>query len=126
MDKLITPSQQFPFINTALPEEKRFRETLLKTMPLDQIFAAHAQGWNVADIFAEAVRRAIAPDATPSTALILKGLWSFKKETLGGTSQPLTYVQGKPPAHVNNMCSFPMQVIGGKWTAPRGNKASCL
>ena len=126
MDRLITPSQQFPFINDSLPEEKRFRETLLKSMPLDQIFAAHAQGWNVADIFAEAVKRAIAPDATPSTALILKGLWSFKNETLGGTSQPLTYVQGKPPAHVNNMCSFPMQIIGGKWTAPKGNKASCL
>jgi branched-chain amino acid transport system substrate-binding protein len=126
MDRLITPSQQFPFINTSLPEEKRFRDVLSKTMPLDQIFAAHAQGWNVADIFAEAVKRAIAPDATPSTQLILKGLWTFKNETLGGTSQPLTYVQGKPPAHVNNMCSFPMQVIGGKWTAPRGNKTSCL
>jgi branched-chain amino acid transport system substrate-binding protein len=92
---------------------------------LDQIFAAHAQGWNVADIFAKAAQ-SIAPDATPSTALLLKGLYTFKSETLGGTSQPLTYVPGKPPAHVNNMCAFPMQVVDGKWTAPRGNKPSCL
>lgn len=125
MDQLITPSQQFPFINSGLPEEKRFRSVLARTVPLDQIFAAHAQGWNVANIFAKAAQ-AIAPDATPSTALLLKGLYTFKNETLGGLAQPLTYVQGKPPAHVNNMCAFPMQVIGGKWTAPKGNKLSCL
>jgi branched-chain amino acid transport system substrate-binding protein len=125
MDKLITPSQQFPFINYTLTEEKRFRDTLLKSLPLDQIFAAHAQGWNVANIFAKAAQQ-IAPDATPTTALLLKGLYMFKKETLGGMSQPLTYVEGKPPAHVNNMCTFPMQIVAGKWTAPQGNKLSCL
>jgi branched-chain amino acid transport system substrate-binding protein len=125
MDRLIIPSQQFPFIDNSLPEEKRFRSVLLQTVGLDQIFAAHAQGWNVADIFAKAAQ-SIAPDATPSTALLLKGLYTFKSETLGGTSQPLTYVPGKPPAHVNNMCAFPMQVVDGKWTAPRGNKPSCL
>lgn len=125
-DRIITPSQQFPFINTRLPEEKRFREVMTRTIALDQIFASHAQGWNVANIFAEAVKRAIPPDATPSTELILKGLWSFKNETLGGTSQPLTYVKGKPPAHLNNVCAFPMQIVGGKWTAPNGNKPSCL
>ena len=125
MDRLIAPSQQFPFINNSLPEEKRFRSVLARTLPVDQIFAAHAQGWNVANIFAKAAQ-AIAPDATPSTALLLKGLYGFKGETLGGLSQPLTYVQGKPPAHVNNMCAFPMQVVGGKWTAPKGNKTSCL
>ncbi len=125
MDRLIIPSQQFPFTNNSLPEEQRFRSVLLRTIGLDQIFAAHAQGWNVANIFAKAAQ-SIAPDATPSTALLLKGLYSFKKETLGGMSQPLTYVEGKPPAHVNNMCAFPMQILGGKWTAPKGNKASCL
>jgi len=125
MDGLIIPSQQFPFIDNTLPEEKRFRSVLLATVGLDQIFAAHAQGWNVADIFAKAAQ-SIAPDAIPSTALLLKGLYTFKNETLGGTSQPLTYVPGKPPAHVNNMCAFPMQIVGGKWTAPRGNKPSCL
>jgi branched-chain amino acid transport system substrate-binding protein len=125
MDGLIIPSQQFPFIDTTLPEEKRFRSVLLQAVGLDQIFAAHAQGWNVADIFAKAAQ-SIAPDAIPSTALLLKGLYTFKNETLGGTSQPLTYVPGKPPAQVDKMCAFPMQIVGGKWTAPRGDKPSCL
>ncbi len=125
-DKIITPSQQFPFISEKLPEEKRFRSVMSRVIAADQIFAAHAQGWNVANIFAEAVKRGIAPDATPSTELILKGLWSFKNETLDGTSQPLTYVKGQPPAHLKNVCAFPMQIQNGKWTAPFGNKPSCL
>lgn len=125
-DKIITPSQQFPFINEKLSEEKRFRSVMSRVIAADQIFAAHAQGWNVANIFAEAVTRGIAPDATPTTEGILKGLWSFKNVTLDGTSQPLTYVKGKPPAHLANVCAFPMQIQNGKWTAPFGNKPSCL
>jgi branched-chain amino acid transport system substrate-binding protein len=125
MDGLIIPSQQFPFINTNLPEERRFRSVLTQTVGLDQIFAAHAQGWNVANIFAKAAQ-AIPADATPSTALLLKGLYGFKGQTLGGMSQPLTYLPGKPPAQVNRMCAFPMQIVDGKWTAPRGGKLSCL
>ncbi len=125
-DKIITPSQQFPFISERLAEEKRFRSVMSKAIAVDQIFAAHAQGWNVANIFAEAVKRGITPDGTPATEGILKGLWSFKNETLDGTSQPLTYVKGKPPAHLANVCAFPMQIQNGKWTAPFGNKPSCL
>jgi len=52
--------------------------------------------------------------AHPSTADVLKGLWSFKNETLGGLIAPTTFVQGAPNNDLANICNLPLKVEHGK------------
>jgi branched-chain amino acid transport system substrate-binding protein len=125
LEGAVVGSQSFPFINSNTPEERRFQTAMRRNRPADQITPGNAQGWIAASIFEKAAA-SIAPDATPSSALMLKGLYTFKGERLGGQTQALTFVPGKPPAHANKPCYFPMLLTGGKWTAPKGDAVSCL
>jgi branched-chain amino acid transport system substrate-binding protein len=64
--------------------------------------------------------------ATPTSADILRGLYSLKGETLGGLTPPLTYLEGKPHADVN-LCWVQMKIANGQFVPVEGNpdKFSC-
>ncbi len=121
----IIPSQVFPFTATDSPEAKRFQAEMIKTRTVDQIIAGNALGWVAAGVLAKALGQ-IGPADTPATPGLLKGLWMFKNERLGGSSLPLTYAQGSLPDHATRSCSFPMTITDGRWVAPKGNAFSCL
>ena len=48
------------------------------------------------------------------TASILKGLWTFKDETLGGLSPKLTFPEGKAPTYP--ICGWPVVIKGKAFT----------
>lgn len=125
LEGAILPSQVFPFIDTTTTAGKDFRAAMLRTRPAAEIVAANAHGWAVVSIFAKAAE-AIAPDATPDTDQVLKGLYTFKDERLGGQTQPITYTPGKPPAFAGRSCYFLMVIASSAWSAPQGTKVSCL
>ncbi|MND07464.1 hypothetical protein D3C83_294480 [compost metagenome] len=54
---------------------------------------------------------------------MLAGLWSFKDETLGGLTPPLTFTKDQPPPKTT--CWHLMVVKDKGWTAPTGGKISC-
>ena len=60
----------------------------------------------------------------PTTDAILRGLWSLKGETLGGLTQPLTFLEGKN-APENPVCWFAMKIQAKKWVSPDGFKLTC-
>lgn len=121
----IIPSQVFPFTASDTPEAKRFKAEMIRTRVADQIIAGNALGWVAANVLVKALGQ-VGPADTPTTAALLKGLWTFKNERLGGLSLPLTYSQGAPPTHATRSCSFPMTLANGGWVAPKGNAFFCL
>jgi branched-chain amino acid transport system substrate-binding protein len=52
--------------------------------------------------------------ARPTTADVLKGLWTLKGETLGGLIGPTTFVEGAPSNDLANVCNLPLMVQNGK------------
>jgi branched-chain amino acid transport system substrate-binding protein len=81
-----------------------------------------AQAWAGAEAFKVAAQRAkLTPTTTPAD--VLNGLYTFKNETVGGLTPPLTYVKGQPSSVP---CYFITVVKGGKYTAPQGANPTCI
>jgi branched-chain amino acid transport system substrate-binding protein len=68
--------------------------------------------WAGGEVFKLAAERAhLTPSST--SADVLRGLYTFKNETVGGLTPPLTYTSGKP-AFIT--CWFPQEIKSGKFT----------
>jgi branched-chain amino acid transport system substrate-binding protein len=82
--------------------------------------------WAAAEAFKKAVEsQNIAAASTVTAADVVKGLATFKGETLGGIVQPLTYGDGTKP-NPQQKCFFLASTETGKITAPDGLKPSCM
>ena len=79
------------------------------------------QGWAAAKVFEKALSATVGEPAT--AAQVLEGLWSFKNETIGGITPPLTFVRDQPAPLAN--CWFYVAVKDGKMTAPQGITPVC-
>jgi branched-chain amino acid transport system substrate-binding protein len=78
--------------------------------------------WAAAEVFALAAERAkLGPDGTPEQ--VKRGLYTFKGETVGGLTPPLTYEKGKPAF---TTCWFVQKLVGQEFEAPQGAKPSCM
>jgi branched-chain amino acid transport system substrate-binding protein len=78
--------------------------------------------WASAEVFALAAERAkLGPGGTPEQ--VKRGLYTFKDETVGGLTPPLTYTQGKPAF---TTCWFVQRLAGQKFEAPQGARPSCM
>ena len=79
------------------------------------------EAWTSGLMLAQAVEDGN-PGNTITSAEILKGLHSFKGETLGGMAPPLNFTAGKP-----NLvdCWFWMTTSGGKFTEKYGLTPEC-
>jgi branched-chain amino acid transport system substrate-binding protein len=60
----------------------------------------------------------------PNSQGILDGLWTFKNETLGGLSMPLTFVRDQNTPR--QICWGTNQTQKGKWVAFNGGTITCL
>jgi branched-chain amino acid transport system substrate-binding protein len=81
-----------------------------------------SQAWAGAQVFALAAKRAnLSPIST--SADLKKGLYTFKSETVGGLTPPLTYVAGKPAL---TTCYFVTKVSDSEFTVPQGATATCV
>lgn len=69
-----------------------------------------------------------APAGTVTSQDVLKGLYSFKGETLGGLlPSPVTFTaasQAKP--RPDGSCTFLIRLKDGKWSMPNGTKPFCV
>jgi branched-chain amino acid transport system substrate-binding protein len=62
--------------------------------------------------------------AHPTTPDVLKGLWSFKNETLGGLIAPTTFVEGAPTNDLANVCNLPLKIVNGKPVPTNGGPSA--
>jgi branched-chain amino acid transport system substrate-binding protein len=115
----------FPFFDESTPATKAFHAALKQyapsvgtaAMPLNSQAAA---AWASGQLFQAAVRGSGTGPVT--SALVKKGLYALKGETLGGLTAPLTFTAGKA---TNYNCSWVYAIKDGAFVAPNGTKATC-
>jgi branched-chain amino acid transport system substrate-binding protein len=79
--------------------------------------------WSSLKVLEAALQAGIPRGGTPSTADLLKGLYSLKGETAGGLTPPLTYTSGKPAPQ--GTCWFEVTLENQTFAAPNGIKPTC-
>ena len=82
----------FPWDNSSAPNVQEYLDALHRYRPGVDSTPTLTQGWAAAKIFEKALDNV---GATASPADVLAGLWSFKNETIGGLTPPLTFARGR-------------------------------
>jgi branched-chain amino acid transport system substrate-binding protein len=113
-----------PYFESNTPAQKAYRAALSKYAPsivgspLDNSYSTFA--WLTGQLFAAAAQNVSGPITATS---LTSALYTLKNETLGGMTQPLNYVQGKPTS-LN--CYFTWKISGGTFVAgPTGDTPTC-
>jgi branched-chain amino acid transport system substrate-binding protein len=122
---LLAFEPQIPFNVTNTPATKQMVAAFKKYQPKlmsDPNYNGEVDEAWVSGLMLAAAVKAGNPGATVTSAEILKGLHSFKGETLGGMAPPLTFTAGKP-----NLvdCWFWMTTANGKFTEKYGLQPAC-
>jgi branched-chain amino acid transport system substrate-binding protein len=82
-----------------------------------------SSAWPAAKLFvAAAGAGGLTRSRTLSAGMVVKGLESMKKQTLGGFAPPLTFPAGKP--HTVN-CWFTAELLNGKAQMANGGRITC-
>jgi branched-chain amino acid transport system substrate-binding protein len=127
MEGTITVQSNPVLADTSIPALQSFHQALSRYAPgvasSQQYNEVDSSVWAGAQAFKLAAQRAnLTPASTPAD--VLKGLYTFKDETVDGLTPPLTYVKGKPSFVT---CWFPQEIKSGKF-APltKGAQPACI
>jgi len=127
MEGVITTQSNPVLADESIPALKTFHEALDKYAPDvadgEQYNEIDSSVWAGGQVFKLAAERGkLTPKSTPAD--VLKGLYTFKNETVDGVAPPLTYVKGKPSFVT---CWFPQTIKSGKFTPlTQGAKPNCI
>jgi branched-chain amino acid transport system substrate-binding protein len=121
LDGLTVNANGFPYFICGDPGTTEFCDAQRKYGPVQVYGIGNSIGWTAGKAFELAARNV--PDTNPTSADILNGLWSFKNETLGGLTHPLTFTKGQNAPRMP--CWWQLVLDKGKWTAPNGMKVAC-
>jgi branched-chain amino acid transport system substrate-binding protein len=89
------PLNTFAWMASSTPAEKNYQASVAKYNPGFSTGDAAGLGWTAGALLVAGARGFTDSDA--STKTLLNGLYSLKKETLGGLAAPLTFAAGKHP-----------------------------
>jgi branched-chain amino acid transport system substrate-binding protein len=78
--------------------------------------------WAGLQLIATAAAVTIKAGTTPTSQDIYNGLYSFRGNTIGGLTPPLTYTKGKG---TNVYCAFVYEIVNGQNSTPLGTKPIC-
>ncbi len=124
-NNLLAFEPQIPFNVTNTPATKdmvaAFKKYQPSLMSSPNYNGEVDEAWVSGLMLAKAVEDG-SPGNTVTSAEILKGLHSFKDETLGGMAPPLTFTAGKPNL---TDCWFWMTTAHGKFTEKYGLTPEC-
>jgi branched-chain amino acid transport system substrate-binding protein len=121
LDGLTVNANGFPYFICGDPATTEFCDAQRKYGPVQVYGIGNSIGWTAGKAFELAARNV--PDTNPTSADILNGLGSFKNETLGGLTHPLTFTKGQNAPRMP--CWWQLILDKGKWTAPNGMKVAC-
>ena len=121
LDGLTVNANGFPYFICGDPATAEFCDAQRKYGPVQVYGIGNSIGWTAGKAFELAARNV--SDTKPTSAEILEGLWSFKNETLGGLTHPLTFTKGQNAPRM--ACWWQLVLVKGKWTAPNGMKVAC-
>jgi branched-chain amino acid transport system substrate-binding protein len=120
LNNMISVSNVFPWFQTGTPATDEFQQALKTFGSGLENGVGLTEGWVAGKLLERA--GATLPEPPSSTA-ILAGLWSLRDDTLGGITQPLTFVESQPSEP--RACWFNIKIENGTWTNPDGNKLRC-
>jgi branched-chain amino acid transport system substrate-binding protein len=125
LETAISTVQSFPWFYDG-PETKDFHAAMKQYSGIkeEDDSEASAIAWVSGLMFEKAVELSGAT-GVPTTADVLKGLNSFKGETLGGLAVPLTFGDPRPDGG-RFKCYFTAEYKDGKFSTPKGLKTDCL
>ena len=109
----------FPFAGSNAAPAVEYANAMRKYAPNQISNPASASGWAAGKAFGEAVQRVKGP---VTTAKLLAALHSFKNETIGGVTIPLTYSNGPI---VPRPCYFLSVIKSGAYVPQNGGKFVC-
>ncbi len=126
LDGLIVGNVVFPWADNSIPATQDFQNAMKTYAPNATLSGAAALAWVGGQAFAKALSNVFAKaSAGPiTTAMVLEGLYQFKKETLGGLVPATTFTTNQKATPVN-LCYTLSAVKDGKWGAPFGAKVFC-
>lgn len=113
-------SSVFPYFQTGTPATDEYQAAMRVFGQGVPPGLGPAGGWVAGKVLERAAARLSEP---PTSEAILAGLWSFRGETLGGITQPLTFVEGR--ATVPVACWFGIVVHDRQWQSLDGFKLTC-
>lgn len=124
---VVTAASVAPWTQRDLPGLRDYHQLLERWAPTVAPDGASILTYAAARLF-EAALAGVADQArrepvTPQ--LVLAGLGTIKRETLGGLIGPITFTPGQQHA-TSNRCVFYQYLGLDGWTAPRGSKPVCL
>jgi ABC-type branched-subunit amino acid transport system substrate-binding protein len=112
-----------PWFAAKTPAQQEFQRVFAKYVPGVSPDGAAVTGWTSAKLFEAALAKMT---GAPSSASILKGLWSITKEDLGGMTYPMTFREGDPNNAVHeSTCYWSVVIRGGAWTSPDNFARTC-
>jgi branched-chain amino acid transport system substrate-binding protein len=111
----------FPWIDGSVPVTAAFQKAIKTYSPDLNSGGPAALSWAGGVITQEASK--FLSEQNPTSAELLKGLYTVKSNTFGGMVPPLTYTPELP--RVVPMCYWISEIRDGKWTTPFGNKSFC-
>jgi branched-chain amino acid transport system substrate-binding protein len=118
-----TPLGVFPWFDTgaATPAQKEYLAAIARYLPGGKAAGGHAQGWASGKLFETAVLKIKGP---VTSAAVVDALTTFKGETLGGLTPPLTFTKGKASPEL--LCASDIRIKDKKFVSPDGGKITCF
>ncbi|WP_019873423.1 ABC transporter substrate-binding protein [Sporichthya polymorpha] len=120
-DNFFAPLNTFPWVDTSLPATKKYTDDVQKYFGRALSGPSPAMAYASGELLAAAARAGL--PASPTSADIVKAMYTVKNETLGGLVAPLTFTPKLPREGITS-CYFLVAISKGKYTAPEGSK--CL
>jgi branched-chain amino acid transport system substrate-binding protein len=119
---MVADSPVFPWFQTGTPATDEFASAFGRYGRGVPAGVGPPTGWVAGKVFEKAAANLSEP---PTAAGVLEGLWAFKDDSLGGLTQPLTFVRDQPTKPV--VCWFNIKIAdeGGKWVSPDGFRQHC-
>jgi branched-chain amino acid transport system substrate-binding protein len=109
----------FPWTKGDTPATAEFQAAMKKHFS-GTVEPGHAGGWASGKMF----EKAALATATPTLASgILEGLYSFRGETLGGLTMPLSFTRGQPAKRVE--CWGQLIINSGKYVPVNNGEVRC-
>ena len=115
----IAPSSVFPYFASGTPAADEFR-TVMRAHGMDLSGVGAALGWVSGKMLEKAGANLPEP---PTSDAILAGLWSLKDDTLGGLTEPLTFVKDQPAPQ--RACWFNLVIENRSWISPDQGRVNC-
>jgi branched-chain amino acid transport system substrate-binding protein len=121
LNEMVAAINTFPWFQAGTPATDEFQRVLREYGRSIPIAGGLSIGWTAGKLLERAASNLPEP---PTSQAILAGLWSIRNDTLGGLTNPITFVENELPTAKS--CWFALTIKNRAWTSPDGFQLNCL